>query len=270
MRPVTILPPRSPRDAGRRAAALVAWVGPSMRRRPLRAWLLVGLAALVMAAAADISYASIRHPAAAEPAHGHQPAALRVEFVGASITAGWYASSAREAYPQRVERILERHGHRVVLTVEARPGVLAGTVLTWSIPGRQDVVVVHVATNDYGHATPLADYAAEYDELVTRLRAQSPDAHLVCLGTWTAPGAVDHQGLAAASYDVVDRDACAAAHGVFVSLAPGFAKPAFHGPAGRRTPYGRSDVFHPNDAGQLWIAGAVAAALPAAPGRAAV
>src|SRR5262245_399572 len=67
---------------------------------------------------------------------------LRLLFVGASVTEGWYASSWNRTYPAIVARRLGGGGRRVQLRVIAHPGATAAEVEGWNLSGPRDLVVL--------------------------------------------------------------------------------------------------------------------------------
>lgn len=175
--------------------------------------------------------------------------AARVLVTGDSLAAGFFATTAEQGFAALVADALAP----VELTAVSRAHQTLTTVAgVTDVPPDLDVAVIELGTNDVGIPTPLADFEAQYADLVTRIRSSSPDAALVCGGTWTADGA---------AYDEVVARVCTASGGRYVALADLFANPAFHGPDGRDTFVGEGDDFHPNDAGHRAIADAVLAVL---------
>lgn len=207
-----------------------------------------------------------RAPAAPKPVRAAPAQPLHVLYVGASITRGWFATTTSEAYPVVLDRLLQSRGRSVRPTVVAQPGVEAAQALAWQLPPAQDVVVVQVVTNDFMHSVPLASFRTSYAALLDRARATSPRAHLACMGAWNGPRAANGLGFTATDYDVAVRSSCEDRGGAFVRLAGVFTQPGAHGPAGRATPYGFGDTFHPNDMGQVLIAGEALAGLDREPG----
>lgn len=178
---------------------------------------------------------------------------VHVTFIGASVTRGWFASRTAAAFPERTADTLAGRGRDVRWTVEAEPGAPVDTAEQWSFPRRQDIVVVHVVTDDFLHGTPLPEYQARYRHLLGEVRAASPHAQLLCLGDWSRIGAVDRAGHSSYAYDAIVHDACAAYQGTYVPLNQLYDVPGVRGPPGRPTPFGISDAFHPNDAGHSLI-----------------
>jgi lysophospholipase L1-like esterase len=182
---------------------------------------------------------------------------LQIGFVGASVTRGWYVSAAADAFPQRTSELLAQRGQDVRWTVVARPGATVDVADGWQPPRGENVVVVHIVSNDFLYGTPLAGYRAGYRALLAHVRRASPRARLVCLGDWGRVGAVDRAGIAASGYDRVVSAACARDGGTYVPLNQIYDVPGARGPAAGSSPFGVTDDFHPNDLGQLLIAEAV-------------
>ncbi len=173
----------------------------------------------------------------------------RVLITGDSLAAGFFASTEAQGFSSLVAGALGRVTPTTVSRAHETLSTVAGVT---EVPADLDLAVVELGTNDVGIPTPLADFEAQYAELVGRIRTSSPDAAIVCAGTWTADGA---------AYDAIIAGVCTANAGRYVSLADLFAMPDMHGPAGRDTFAGAGDDFHPNDAGHRAIADAVLAVL---------
>lgn len=178
---------------------------------------------------------------------------LRVAFVGASVTRGWYASSTQKAFPERAAALLPTQGKDVLWTVLAEPGAPVDVAEHWKFPRYQDIVVVHVVSDDFLYGTPLQEYGQRYGTLLRRILHASPGARLVCVGDWGKIGAVDWRGIVSYSYDAVVHASCDSHGGTYVPLNELYDIPAARGPVGRLTPFGISDAFHPNDYGHLLI-----------------
>ncbi|WP_242864553.1 SGNH/GDSL hydrolase family protein [Microbacterium testaceum] len=170
-------------------------------------------------------------------------------ITGDSLAAGFFASTAAQGFSALVTGAL---GPVTPTTVSRAHETLSTVAGVTEVPADLDLAVIELGTNDVGIPTPLADFEAQYADLVGRIRTSSPDAAVVCAGTWTVDGA---------AYDEIIAGVCTANAGRYVSLADLFATPEFHGPAGRDTFVGVGDDFHPNDAGHRAIADAVLAVL---------
>lgn len=227
--------------------------------------LLLALAVVACAALVPAGSARPQPAAAARPASEPAAGASRLLFVGASVTRGYYSTEVGDAYPAELDRLLVAGARTVRATVVAHPGARVAEASAWPLAAGQDIVVVHLVTNDFRRSTPLGAYRASYDRLLQRLRRGSPAAHLLCLGDWGPPVAINEIGVPAVDYDAVIDAACEDRGGVFVPLSQLYADLQNRGPAGRPTALGPSDAFHPNDAGQLAIARAALAGLDGSP-----
>jgi lysophospholipase L1-like esterase len=217
--------------------------------------LLVTLAAFALVAA-SVSVQAEQRPAPRARAEPARPSPLHLLFVGASITAGVGTSQPEDAFPELLTRRLEGRFAVSRVSVVAHRGAVVDQALDWRKPANDDLIVVHLATNDFQHGTPLAAYQDQLDQLLAQLRASSPQASLVCLGTWEAPTATNGLGLTAQQYDEVVSQACQARGGVYVSLAGLYVQPDLHGEGAKRM-----SAFHPNDEGAQRIAAAIYAAM---------
>jgi acyl-CoA thioesterase I len=185
-------------------------------------------------------------------------APLRLVFVGASVTDGWYASTRDRTYAALVARGLS-DGRAVRVRMLARAGITAEEAAHWNLAVPADVVVVQIATNDFVRDVPVDAYSAAYAELLDRLRTASPRAQLLCLGAWSDPASKNRIGVEALSYDAATRTQCDAAGGRYVDLSGVYLDPRNHGPAGRPTYLGPGDLFHPNDRGHAELAALILA-----------
>lgn len=186
---------------------------------------------------------------------------VRILFLGASITRGFFSTGADLAYPAVVVERLRARGEAVQPTVIAQPGVEVAQALTWAVPTAQNIVVVQLITNDFRHSIPLSMYQSGYDALLAKIQAASPRARIICLGSWDASQAINGRGATAADYDATTRSACQRSAGVWVPLSQLYAQAGARGPAGVATPFGPADEIHPDDGGQAKIAQAVLAGL---------
>jgi acyl-CoA thioesterase I len=231
--------------------------------------LLVALTAAACGASPALASVPVRPPQTTVPGVGARSGTqavgapvdtgpLRVLFVGASVTQGWFASSRDHAYPALVVKGLAGERHVRVRTM-ARPGATSEEAADWNVAVPSDVVVVQIATNDFVRDVPVDVFAATYAELLDRVRAASPRADLVCLGAWLDPSSVNHLGAMAVDYDVAVRTACGAEGGHYVDVSAAYLDVRNHGPAGRPTYQGPGDLFHPNDRGHAELASLVLA-----------
>jgi lysophospholipase L1-like esterase len=204
---------------------------------------------------------------ATAPEQTEQP--YRMLFVGASITAGIGATSTAASFPYVLADEVQRVVGPVQVTVVATPGAPVRTALQWSLPADQNLVVVHLATNDFLQGTPVLVYQSELLTLLRRIRAGSPHATLVCLGAWASPDQLNAEDEGPAAYNDADQAACQAEGGYFVPLQQFFGQRRLHDPMPLGTSPelravlgvydlgGRTVAFHPSDAGDAAIAQAI-------------
>ncbi|MGH7918995.1 MAG: GDSL-type esterase/lipase family protein, partial [Candidatus Dormibacteraceae bacterium] len=192
---------------------------------------------------------------------------IRMSVIGASVTRGWYVTSLKQSYPAAAARLIaKQHHHNVDWTVTALPGATVDRVLKWTFPTSQDLIVVHVVSNDFAHGTPLSTYRIDFMELLQKLRTGSPKAGLVCLGDWGSVGAANRWGQASYSFDQIVQRSCHAFSGTYVPINQIFAMTGTRGPIGHRSLVGLArDGFHPNNHGDALIAQAVVAGVNGRP-----
>jgi lysophospholipase L1-like esterase len=197
--------------------------------------------------------------AAPSPAETPAPAApLHMLFVGASITAGVGASRPEDGFPAVVERTVQAEIGPTAISVVAHNGAVVEETTRWDLPMEQNVLVVHMVTNDFERATPLAIYRENLRWLLARLRGGSPRARLICLGAWQSAMAHNRLNLGVGAYDGVAKSDCEEQGGVFVPLVPYFMQASLHNSPPHHPPAGHGeDGFHPNDLGHERIALAV-------------
>lgn len=192
--------------------------------------------------------------------YGHRHGGpIRMSFVGASVTRGWYVTTLRDAYPSVSARIIAgEHQRPVDWKVTALPGAQVDRALTWTFPPDQDLIVVDIVTNDFLSGTLLSTYEAEFTDLLQKLRRGSPRAGFACLGDWGPIGAVDQDGQTAYRFDQVVAATCSAFDGVYVPINQIYGVPGTRGPLGHPSIVGPAkNLFHPNDYGDELIAEAV-------------
>lgn len=194
-------------------------------------------------------------PEAASPPEFPRQAddAIGAVFLGDSLTYGLYASSEDAGYRPQVVSALSS-----IAPVNAtRGGQTGNTVATVSasatIPEDTGLVVLALGTNDVWN-TPVTDFAAQYQGLVSKVRESSPNAELVCLSVWANPDG-------ARNYNPPISSACEAAGGTYVLISDLFDAEGTRGPSGVEAFGGVSDDFHPNDTGYAAIAQRVKEAL---------
>lgn len=192
--------------------------------------------------------------------YGHRHGGpIRMSFIGASVTRGWYVTSLRNAYPAASARIIAgEHQRPVDWRVTALPGAPVDRALTWTYPRDQDLIVVDIVTNDFLYGTPLATYESNFTNLLQKLRRGSPRAGFLCVGDWGPIGAVDQAGQTAYGFDQIVAATCNAFNGVYVPINQIYNVPGARGPLGHPSIVGPiQNVFHPNDYGHELIAEAV-------------
>jgi acyl-CoA thioesterase I len=171
----------------------------------------------------------------------------RLVVVGDSLTAGRFATTQEEAFPDRAAAAL-----RVGIATLGVPGATTAQLAAQTMP-RGSLAVVEAGTNDFINQTPRRQFADDYRALLAKVTAASPGAKLVCLTIWApndAPGKIRP-----ASYNAAIRRACTT--GKVANISPLYVLPGMRGPAGRSTFLGPGDDFHPNSAGHGAIAQAV-------------
>lgn len=193
----------------------------------------------------------------------------RMLFVGASITAGIGASSTADSFPYVLGDEVQKMVGPVQETVVATPGAPVHVALQWPLPAGQDLVVVHLATNDFLRGTPPLEYQTELLTLLRRIRRGSPHATLVCLGAWASPDQLNRYDEGPAPYNQADQADCQAEGGYYVPLQRFFGERRLHDtmPVGASPELrsvlgvydlgGRTVAFHPSDAGMDAIAQAI-------------
>lgn len=193
---------------------------------------------------------------------GGDSGTLRVLVVGASVSHGLGASTPSHDYASDLARMLQRQtGRSVELTVWSHSGARIAAGDRWSLPRAQQVVIVQLITNDFIDATPLLVYQEDLVTLLDRIRGTSARASLLCMGAWEPAYAVNRVGIPVFAYDSIERRACAAHGGSYLSVSPIFQHNAWRGPRGRLTAFGKGDDFHPNNQGHLHLAEALLAQL---------
>jgi lysophospholipase L1-like esterase len=167
---------------------------------------------------------------------------LTTLFFGDGISAGLGASAPGTAFPALVTARLQADGPVQQATVAGQGAGVRDAVSGAAASAPADLVVVEFGTNDLlqGRAQ---QFATDYPALLDAVRARSPNAVLLCAGTW-APAS------AAGPYDDVIRTACEAHAGRYVALSPVYEQPDAHA---------AGDETHPDDAGHRAIAEALIA-----------
>jgi len=208
------------------------------------AWLLIALITAGQPASprAPDGTAPVQIPSPDETLRGKTYVAL-----GDSLAVGAHAATMSLAFPSRVAEQLGMN-----LVVVGRSGARAA----WAAPHLPEVwaaqpamVTVELGTNDVGFATPLEDFAQQYDSIIAGVSA--PGTRVLCVGSWL-PGP---------DLDALIRRACERHGGTFVTLEGFYETAAFHAVDGAPTFRGPADWFHPGDVGHAAIAAAILTAL---------
>lgn len=236
-------------------------------------WALI-VAGFVVAAVAVISVV-VKHPqvpfrppsaaattstsaAAPQPVAVNWPAGgpLRALWAGDSLTGGLYASTQQNAYKWLMLAALQQHGRVQEYNTAVTGGTAVEVSKNYQVPSGLNLAVVELGTNDRAVNTPIADFTAAYDSLLTRITSGSPGVALVCAGIWE-----QKSGQSTSAYNSVIQKTCTARGGQFVTLTPIYDKGDAIGPVGKPAYGGTSDDFHPNDTGHREIAQALLAQL---------
>jgi acyl-CoA thioesterase I len=170
--------------------------------------------------------------------------ALKVSIVGDLLGTGHYASSPSTRYRGLLLAALQARGAVSVEEATGTGGTLSAAV---QVPPGLDLAVVELGTNDMA-STDVNGFEQVYSALLKSIRLGSPDAALVCAGTWSADGL---------AFDNIIQQDCVREQGHFVSLRDLYDQSANRGPAGIAGYYGVSDDVAPNDTGHRAIAQAL-------------
>lgn len=194
-------------------------------------------------ASADEPVPTFTTPTAAVTLTPRDP--LRVLFVGDSLTYGAFASDEAHSYRHLVEASLAAHS-KIETTFVGGSGKTSVDVIAAVGAQPYDFVILEIGTND---ATNLPEdaFPGNYENLVAKVRQASPDAALMCLGSWQTAWRVSQT-----NPDILKS--CEAHGGVFRTLGDLWLNEANRGPDKRQTAFGVGDNFHPNDSGHAAIA----------------
>jgi lysophospholipase L1-like esterase len=174
---------------------------------------------------------------------------VQTMIIGDSLAASFFATTEQDGFAYLVQ---DEIGPVEVSTTTRAHQTLSTVAGVTEVPAEVEVAIIELGTNDVGIETPIHSFDAQYAALTRDIRAKSPDARIVCIGTWTGWGD---------PYDQAIEDECLAVGGDYVDMAPLFVDPANRGPVGRPTFVGAGDDFHPNDTGHRAVADAVLAVL---------
>lgn len=173
---------------------------------------------------------------------------LRVLFAGDSLTSGYFASSKDAGFRNL---LAEEWGDVELTSADLAHQDLTTVSRIVDVPADLDIAVVELGTNDISAKTPLDDFRSQYVGLLGKILEGSPDAAVVCAGTWQS-------SVNGRPYNTIIHDECERVGGVYVGLVQAFQDEDNRGPAGVETPFGESDTFHPNDTGHRLIADLIA------------
>ena len=172
---------------------------------------------------------------------------LNVAIVGDNLAVGRYASTPDTRYRQLMLASLRARGPVNLEAAYPTPSVGPSTDKT--APPNLDLMVVELGTDDMASGT-LAQFTAGFNAYLIAVRAASPNAALICAGTWSDTGQ---------AYDAVIEHACGFEGGRYVSLQALYSVASNRGPSGVTGYYGTSNDIDPNDAGHRAIAEALLA-----------
>lgn len=172
--------------------------------------------------------------------------ALRVTYIGDSLDAGLYATERRLGFHPLMVEAWRAGGPVSDTPLNSLGGTAERALGNSDLPTGQQLVIVELGTNDVTR-TEHQVFRRDYEQLIDRLRAASPDADLLCVGPWRPREA-------ARRFEVIIKDLCEGRGGVFRSISDLAENPDLKGPEGEMTDFGPSDSFHPNDLGHRAIA----------------
>jgi lysophospholipase L1-like esterase len=169
-------------------------------------------------------------------------------FIGDSLTRGLFASTEAASFRALVTEAVPSTGAVLISSNGRSDGVdIVGVASTTG-----DIYVIGLGTNDASGAptgviaSPEA-VAGNLRAIVRAARTANPACRIVFLTVWQFPRR-------RAAYDAKIAALSAAVGRHVVDLGSVKDDPASAGPAGLMTAYGRSDAWHPNDAGHAAIA----------------
>lgn len=184
-------------------------------------------------------------PVTVSPCQPGAPAGRDVLIMGSSTTACTGPSSVDACYVTKVKNA--RPADR--FTVIGRGGTYVGygtagqNWTTTPIPTGQEIVVIQLGINDWYVPVDPAQYRAQLDTLIGRIRSANPDADLYWVRAWMPNYPTDTRLSMWTRHAWVTADALAAVNGTFLDM------------PGDPAPY-RADTtgWHYNDAGHQALA----------------
>lgn len=174
---------------------------------------------------------------------------LRFMVPGDSLSGGYYSTTEANSFRALVRARLESLGPTQELKASQAGANLATVGGIVGIPEDLDLAIIELGTNDTAGKTEVGEFSKQYATLLDTIKKGSPDAALICVGPWGAPGAGTDP------YDKAVEDTCKAKSGQFVKIST-----FYHdnrNKKGAASWLGPSDDFHPNDAGHKLIADSI-------------
>lgn len=151
-------------------------------------------------------------------------------YAGESLAAGFHASVQANSYRPLMNTALRMSGEveeiRATKPADA-PFFQIGNIEAIPESG-VDLAIIELGTNDAGR-TELPVFRQQYNDVLTRLKAGSPDVHIICAGAWGFPGKKT-----TVPYDKVINTVCEEHAGRYVGLTATVMTPEAYG---RRPPY---------------------------------
>jgi lysophospholipase L1-like esterase len=174
---------------------------------------------------------------------------LRVLITGDSLAGAYFASTKEKGFTQLVNAELSRHGEVELVQATQSGGTLSKVGGIVSVPSGLDLAIIELGTNDIATKTSAEDFAKQYDSLLGKIKAESPNVQVLCVSVWS-----DTSATTAGMYNKVVEERCATVGGKYVEISSLYNTTANRGPEGVPTWVGTSDAFHPNDVGHKAIA----------------
>lgn len=180
--------------------------------------------------------------AAAVPAASNGSSALRVVFIGTSLTAG-LGLDPDSAYPTRIQRKADSAGIEVAVTNAGLSGETSAGALRridWLLQReRADVVVLETGANDGLRALPVDATRANIAQILHRIRTALPQARIVLVQMEAPPNlGAQYTGAFSAMYTSLARETGATLAPFLLTNVAGIAR------------LNQADGIHPNDAGE--------------------
>lgn len=116
--------------------------------------------------------------------------AIRILFLGDSLTAGYGLLSYEDAWPHLVVKKLQTDGHSVQLT---NAGVSGDTSsgglgrLEWVLAEKPDIFVLELGANDMLRGIPAHVTKENLRKIIQLTRAQYPDVQILLVGMYATP-----------------------------------------------------------------------------------